>query len=368
MEIYYTIHILLFLCCFLYKKNQQIQKTILKFWIVFITLFGGLRWNVGTDWDSYLYFFYDINFDTIFKYERHDGADTMEPLFSVLNLLVRTFFQKFFILNILEVLIVQIAYYKFSTYHFPKIPLLCYSFMMVVFPAYFPVRSTLALAISLFSFRFIKERRILPFLALTLIAYFIHQKSIVLLPMYWIGKCHFKGWFLFSCFICFFVMSKIFQSYFISISLLLGGSVGEKALHYTGYQTVEKILPYTTLLLNGLFLSLYLYFRKVNKLYNDDWYNALLNLFLMYCGIIFIFSNGMSDLVRLIGNFFPAHCILFVSCFEWSNRINNKLLSACIVTFFFAYYLYRIPQCFSDVFFMFECVPYKTIFDYSVIQ
>ncbi len=72
MEIYYTIFILLFSCCFLdfININFRTKRNIIIIWCVFFTLFGGLRWNTGGDFDSYYEIFKSANWDNVFNYYR----------------------------------------------------------------------------------------------------------------------------------------------------------------------------------------------------------------------------------------------------------------------------------------------------------
>ena len=57
--------------------------------VCLFTLFRGLRWEVGTDWEQYLNIFLYSEWSNIFSLKR-ELDDIMEPGYIVLNVLVKT--------------------------------------------------------------------------------------------------------------------------------------------------------------------------------------------------------------------------------------------------------------------------------------
>lgn len=388
MAIYYIIYSLLVIYCFLYKLPPKQQELLIKFWIIIITLFGGLRWNTGYDWDSYYDIYKGVEWSNFLNYSKYgeSSLQTIEPLYAFLNVFIKKLFGQYFVLNLLVSFFVHYSYYKFAKYHLPRCPILCFCFVEVVLVAFFPVRQTLAMAVLLWSFYFIKERKLLPYIIIVAAAFFIHRMSIVALPLYWIGKIRLKDGFIVVLFFSFIVVGKLLQEYFTLLTLLLGGQLGEIASTYSKNETVAKEgLPIITILLNSIFLFLYLFFRRKYDLTNDAWYNTLLNCFVLFFGVLFVFSNGMADMTRLQCIFLPGHILLFSSITASSLYKDSRILpSICkptslnhvsiapiirvfAVFFFYAYLVYRIPTCFSDYFFEIVCVPYRTILDFPYL-
>ena len=388
MVIYYTIFIALYLCCFFYKAPAKTQLSVMKIWVLIFTLFGGLRWHTGSDWDAYLFLFNDLDWSNFYDYSKYGekSLQKIEPLFAFMNVIIKTVFQKYYWFNIIECFVIHFAYYKFSKYHLPKCPILCFVFLEIICIAYFPVRQTLAASVLFLGLRYIKERKLVKYLLFVFVAFYIHKMSIVALPLYWLQNIHLKDRYAIAVFLSFIVIGKILQDYFVNFVFLLGGELGEVAQIYTENQTVENTgLPIITLIVNGMFLFIYLYIRRKFNLRQDDWYNQNLNMYLMFVGTLVVFANGMNDLTRLIIVFLPGHCLLFSSiaayslkgdsrCIQYSGRIalptNDRVISVFklfLGFLFFAYCAYRIPQCFSDYFFKYVCIPYRTIFDFPSV-
>ena len=340
-------------------------------WGIFFTLFGGLRWEIGNDWYQYYDHFLFSDWSNIFNYDRYSGAandDRLEPGFVFINVLIKSLFGEFYIYNLIIVGFVQLTYYKFCNYFFSKNPLLAYCFLMVIIPNYAPVRAGLATSICFWGWRFIKERRLFPFLIIVSIAFMIHHMSIILLPCYWLGYLNMKARWYLIVYPIIAVFSYALSNYFSSLMSILDFAATKKAYFYTLYETEGGNIGvrYATLVLNYFFLCVYLYTRKTQKLTKDFWYSSLLNVLLLYDAIFMLFRDSMADLTRLSTIYFPAQCILFISTFLSLIKSPKALISSLAIIFFLAYYIYKIPSSSSGYFFKDAFVPYKTIYHFNV--
>lgn len=368
MEIYYTIHILVFLSCIFELSSVKTKKCVMLVWMLFFTLFGGLRWEIGGDWDQYLHHFQNSEFSNIFSYDRYGNSrEKLEPGFVFMNALIRNLFGEFYIYNLLLVAFIQITYYKFCLYFSPRHPLLMYAFLMLMVPNYFPVRAAFAISIGMWSYKHIKEHNLKSFLILVFLATLIHYQCIVLLPLYWIGKVHLGFIPLTMIYVSFALLGMLFQQYFALFAMLIGGEIGNKALGYTENETVgAQGASYIGWALNYFFLCVYVFLRKKMQLRNDRWFNALINITIAYNAFFMVFSEGMGDLVRVASNFFHAQAILFILSITYFAGSPKPLQRIGGVSFFIAYYIYRLLQIGSGYYFEDTCIPYKTIFDYGV--
>lgn len=366
MDIYYIIHISLFLCLIFELCSLNVKKKVILFWMIFFTLFGGLRWRIGGDWDQYFHHFIASDWTNIFSYDRYgNGAEKLEPGFVFLNVFVKTLFGEFWIYNLLVVGFIQFTYYKFCNYFFPKNPLLVYALLMVLASNYFPVRAGLSVGISYWVWRFIYKQNLKMFLLVTTLATLIHNQCIILFPCYWLGRINLKSYWYLLIYPMIAGGSYILQNYFVILTGIMGGDIAEKAAFYTEFETEGFTgASYIGWALNYGFLIVYLYLRKRN-LYCSIWYNALLNSVMIYNTIFMIFSNGMGDLARLSGLLYPAQCILFFYSLLYFMNKKKSIISRIAVAFFLAYYIYKLPACWSGYFFKDNSVPYKTIFDYN---
>ena len=169
MELYTTIHILVFLSCLFEFTSLKTKKKVIIIWVIFFTLFGGLRWRIGNDWDQYYDHFLYSNWNNIFNYDRYgNGREYLEPLFVFLNTFIKSIFKTFYWYNILICFFIQYSFYKFSLKYSLDNPIMLYAFCMIIVPYYFPVRAALAVVICYWTYRYIKERKFWKFLFIAL--------------------------------------------------------------------------------------------------------------------------------------------------------------------------------------------------------
>lgn len=365
MELYIIIHALILITCFVeFNNNVKTKRGVIILWCVFFTLFGGLRWNVGNDWDQYLSHFEYVKWNNIFNYDRYgDGAQTLEPGFLFLNILLKSIFGKFYFYNLLIVGFLEFTFYKFSNKHLPEHPVLLYCLIHTAL-VYFPVRAGLALGVCYWVYQYIKERKLKNFIITVIIASLIHQQSIVLLPFYWIGYIRLNWKICIG--ICMVSLSAgyLLQDYVMPIALLLGGSIENKLSIYTEWQTLEDSnLNYSTAIMYFVYLLLFLYVRKLTNSQKDFWYNTILNCYIVFISIYFAFINGMSDLVRIQDVFVPAYYILYATMVVSICKYKKGLISIIFVSFLLAYNVRQLPRI-GGIFTKKTCVPYTTIFDF----
>lgn len=367
MGIYYTIFTLLLLCCFFeFSKNTKLKRNIIIAWCVFFTLFGGLRWNTGGDFEQYYYHFRQASWNNIFEYYRY-GDRKMEFGFMFVNVLIKTLFSKFYIYNLIVTVFIQFTYYKFSRYFFPQTPIIIFAILMIMSSNYFAVRAGLSVAIVYWAYRYIKEQKLWPFLTIILIASSIHNQCLIMIPFYWIGKIRLNNIVAIVLLLSFTTLAYAVQNYVSLLSLSIGGSIGDVAYHYSqrnvGDHTAKGI---STLLMNLFFLINYLYVRKSAMLQKDRFYNTLLNMFLVYVGMYMIFTEDMGEFTRLAGLLFPAQGLLFAYSIIYYAKSKAKIVRYAAIFFFVLYYSYKISGYCDGYYFGEANVPYKSIFDYNI--
>lgn len=367
MELYYTIYFLLLLSLLFEFANQKIKNRVMILWCVFFVIFGGIRWNTGNDWEQYYDHFLNSQWNNIFNYDRYgNGEDTLEPGFVFVNVLIKTIFGEFYIYNILILAFIEFAYYKFCRFFSPSHPLI--PFIFINMGPLFPVRAGLSLAFVYMAYKPLKERDLKRFLLMVIFAILIHTQNIILLPLYWVGKVRIKNYILLPLYTICAISTYFFQKYFIALTLLVEGSISEKAAHYTEFETIgAKGASYMGWALNFFFLCIYLYVTSKNKNRYGEWTNTLINGFMIYMIIFFAFSEGMGDLARLSGVLLPVQLILFADSYRFFVDRKKGVAAIAAVTFVFAYYTYKWYGAFDGYFFEDAYVPYKTIFDYNLL-
>ena len=337
MVLYYTIFSILFLSCFFEFSTQQKKKNVLIIWCIFFTLFGGIRWKIGGDWDQYYEHFIYSNWNNIFDYDRYgDGRETLEPGFVFINVLIKTFFGNYFyIYNLIICAFIQYTYYKICNEYTPQFPILSYAYLMINSSNYFPVRAGFALVITFWAYKYIKERRIIKFLLTISIATIIHNQCIALLPFYWICQIKINYLRFTIIYIICVVFGYIFQEYISLLSTLVEGSITDKLHHYTKFETAGKAgANYMSWGLNYFLIIAYLFYKKRAKLQESQWINAMIIMAAAHSCILIVFSEGMGDLTRIATLLLPAKAFLFVYCFTFFAKSKSSFIKIGSICFF----------------------------------
>ena len=155
---------------------KKINATIL-FYFTSLGLFllSFLRWDVGTDWDSYM-----------FIYNYAESFDYMERGFILINIVAKKIFDSYTMALFLQAAIL----FTFQTIAVKKISPLPMTTLMIMwgtdFCNVFFVRQSVAISLLFFSILAIRYRKIGLFLLLVLLATSIHRASLAFLPAYWL--------------------------------------------------------------------------------------------------------------------------------------------------------------------------------------
>lgn len=369
MVLYYIIFSLVFASCLFEFSKTKVKKQILIIWCIFFTLFGGLRWEIGGDWDQYYDHFLYSNWNNIFDYDRYgDGRETLEPGFVFVNVLIKSIFgNHYYIYNLIICAFIQFTYYKICCKYTPKFPILSYAYLMINSSNYFPVRAGFALVIAFWAYKYIKEQKLIKFLLIISIATIIHNQCLFLLPFYWLCKIRINIINFTIIYIICVAFGYIFQEYISIFSSLIEGDLAEKLHHYTQFETEGKAgANYMSWALNYVLIIIYLLYRKKNKMINVQWTNALIIMAAAHSCILIVFSEGMGDLTRLATLLLPAKVFMFVLSFIYFAKYKSSIIrisSICFLITFMAYRIYKIDEWY---YFREANVPYKTIFDYNL--
>lgn len=371
MELYYIIFSLVFISCIFEFASNNTKKKVVLIWCIVFTIFGGLRWKTGGDWEQYYNYFINCSWNNIFNYDRYgDGKSILEPGFVFFNVLVKTLFGEFYIYNLIICAFIQYTYYKMCYKFTPNFPILLYAYLMINTSNYFPVRAGFSLAVVYWAYMYIKEKKLKGFLIITTIATLIHNQCIILLPFYWLGKIKFNYITFTGLYILSIIGGYLFQDYIVMLSISLEGDIAEKLYHYTQFETEGKTgANYMSWGLNYIMVIAYLYYLKKAKLSKDSWSwtNELIVMSIAHSCMYIIFSEGMGDLTRLATMLLPAKAILFVVCFTYFAKSKSIVLKTGSICFIIAFMIYRLTRLCDWYYFEIVNVPYKNIFDYNIL-
>lgn len=158
---------------------------ILFFLLIF--LFMGLRYGVGQD-----YFF---SYVPIWEEVKETGwAVNVESGYILINKFLQLFTDDYAIIFILFALVFTIFIYKTVKQY--KLSYLLVAFIFIAGGFYFyswnVMRQCMVTAIFYFTLKYVRQRRIVPFLIINILAAFIHKTAIIYLPFYFILNHNFK--------------------------------------------------------------------------------------------------------------------------------------------------------------------------------
>lgn len=348
---YFPYLIFLFLVIFiLTTQKNRVKKSV--FLILLLTLFSGLRFDVGHDYPSY----YEAVINPV-----NGGASRFEPLIQKLIIFCSHigspalfFLSTSFIIN---ALIVKTIEKRSSDYNMAIIAYVCLPFFFTEFLCI--VRQAVAIAIVLYATKFLYKdfKNYIVFTVLVLIAMGNHITAgisfLMLFPFYRISaKIH--AVLLLFCFVLGSGMNEIFGNSDLSIL-----PIGEYYLRYLSQENVgeggKMLLVFCLFAILNIFSML-----KIEKTKESE-YKMLSIVNVGFCIMFFFLFNHMLSfrVSRYFLMFIPLTFSTYLTMFK-SYRRNKKLaLTFCFLLF--CVQLYIAKASFAADKYQRSYMPYETI-------
>lgn len=349
------------------KKTPYTTKIwILTFDVIIMSLFAGLRWKTGTDWDQYIDCFRKIRDHNMFGYYRY-GEQYFEPLYSFMNWLTKVAVGKDgYSYFLLWTSFVQYGLMGWTCKKISRTPLLAFAGLVSIQLGFPTARTAVAFSLLIASFVFIKERKLTYYLSFVIIASLIHKMCLVFMPCYWLFNNirinYIMALTIYSFSIAF---SIVADKYLPDVGLLVSSYAGdsdlnEKIATYTSRQTNEGALKsLSSYLLSYFWITLFFYQKKklVLTRKSNNLYNILLFSYIISISITSAFAIFFSDLTRIsvVYNTWP-----FLLGYTFVFLKKYKELCFSLILLFF---LYRLVQFFNDIYFEEYYSSYTWIFD-----
>lgn len=374
-SIYGIIHIPLILSLFIPTKKYQIYA--IWFWIFVLTLFRGLRWEIGTDWDWYELSFYNIQWSDFFCYELNklDSGENkvLEQGWAFLLILCRTLFRHYtFFLLLTNFAILYISYkVAVKTSNHPIV----FFVMFLVSQSFFPVRQHLAVAIVTYSFVALYQRGRIGYIIGLVCAFLMHQSSLIMAPF--LLRKNIKITFI-QCF-CVLFLCLIIGNFFIRpllpyiviLSYYVSGQIGDVMLGYIDNgpdaenMYSAKASVFVSFSFYMFFLYFYYYFLK-NRLVivyfktklRYGFINSLIFLYVLYLVVNYLFSNSVPVFSRFMSYFLFSMPILTAMSLDNLKKEYRIYALMIIAAFCFYKLLANLNNPWPELFY-----PYKTVFE-----
>ena len=184
--------IILIVYSFLEVNNYKNYSSV---WVViaFLTIFIGLRYWIGADYGSYFKAYRDFGtkldtldiLDMILNKEKREQMEWLYLLFG--NIIYEAGFSFYFFTFLLAIVSISIKYKAFTEHAvYPAFAMLLFMFPTIFVSDGGQMRQGMAMGILLFSFRYIKERKLLMFLFTVYLAISFHTSTTIFIVAYWV--------------------------------------------------------------------------------------------------------------------------------------------------------------------------------------
>lgn len=303
--------------------------------LVFLFFFG-LRGNVGNDYTGYCARFYDLEWNNLMDFFLHPGSATaLEPGFIFSVILCRYIYPNFHFFIFICTAFTYFLTCKFLSAHVKNLP-----FALVIFICMGGlqlhidfIRSSISMALFMYSIRYIEERKPKQFLTFNLIGLTFHISALLYIPIYILYKTRIP----YKVFLGIGIAGAVLQ--FLHIPLASYVCISIDKLFY-GIDSIPfdlrdfSILP--TIPIGAIErtatggLLLFCHSRK-GELRESDHHRFSLALFFIY----YLFSSFLWDFpiisMRLSLMFSFVYCIVWTSLAEATTKRRKKIIFITVI-------------------------------------
>ena len=359
------------------------KKTILSFWGIVFTLFRGLRWDTGTDWDQFLQVYNQAHWYNVFSYVRYVsdvGASHMDYGYMFLNALFHELGLGYTMFLLFTNFIIMWCFKDFCL-KMTKYPILT-MILLINVGMPFPVRQSISFAILLWGYQFLNKKDIKKYLLVVFCAFTIHKGALIGFPLAILPyldklyKIKWSAWM--AIYISTFFIAKVFNSYISNAVLALSAYSGELNSVSSTYAQWEDTTAgleggFNNSAFNGLSFTLIffllLYIRE-KKNYYCSAYIKNFNLFFLLYATAACFNNLISTstspiMAEIVGrsissiDMYPVVFPLIFVCF--ANLSKNVAWKSCLACIFVLFMLYKFWNQIPGSFYSYLFIPYKSI-------
>lgn len=347
MLIYIIIYIILLsVCCIAQSGSLLVNRFKLVLTGLFFTLFSGLRWERGTDWNSY----YSIYQNS----EAYDVFGSIEPGFMLLNKFAFSSSVDYTVFLLLCALVIfsQIFYFIYKYSPNPQFSVFCLWCLGV--GVVFFVRQTIALSILLSATHFLLNNKHNKFFLLVLLACMFHVSALIFLIAWPLRQ----GFNYKASIACVFIVTIVGV-----ILITNNNNYLDKLLIYTDANYNEAIseifdaspISIAIATLNRICLILIFYFFLYGSSVASDFF---IRMFVFGTVVYIISEMSFPILGRFVVFFDVFQIILIPSLVRYPKSATTKFFIASIVVFYLTIRYWRaLSGAYWDLY-----IPYNTFF------
>lgn len=339
------------------KYNPLFYKKTYWFFILIFFLLSSLRWGNGTDWESYyLFYTYHIGEKDIFIGNMEPGFTLMTSFNSIFN----NYSIQLASVALLSIIPIALRIRNYSI--FPLFSL--FIWYCTSLAGIFSVRQNIAIAIFVFSWKFIEEKRIKEYILLIFIASTFHISSLIVLPIYYFWhkritlNTNILVIIIFCCFS--FILGEILSKFM----MLIGGEfirtklevyLGNSDQNFNSAYTIQQVIYRGIINRSFIFFPLLFLLRKERIINNR--LNAFFNLY-TYSFILFLLFTPLS---MALGRLCMFTDIVQIFIIPYLFKLKSTRISKFLIIIFLIFYLLirlnGIIYNYKDAY-----IPYKFVF------
>lgn len=338
------------------KYNVATKKFFNSILFLFLVFQMGLRWETGTDWNSYL-----ENFNQTFALDDIllNVLLGFEIGYGLFVLLFKQISNEYFLFLFFHATVFYFIIFRaFKEYAFFPILsiLLFYSSTIGVLGSN---RQLLSIAICLFSIRYIKKRNFKMFIFYISIAFLFHTSAILFTVAYFLNKDYNK--YLIFILVAFSVLIGLTDlpiKFFNNLSPILGGAAKVKSDFYLDrVSDSSQSLSILGLIRRVIYFVIFSYsYKFISNRY--VYYKLFYNLYTFGLVIYFVFSSSLLILVNRGSLYFNImECFLLPSLLIFCQKKYERGIVLFLLFFISLLTFYQSISSYSDLF-----IPYKGIY------
>jgi len=360
MTIYFLTILIIFYFSFLdirYTLSLSTKRYMISAVYLLLVIQVGLRWETGTDWNPYLDHFKSIeNFDSTSPL-----VNGFEYGYSIMVWAIKHIYAdySFFLLihAIIYYLLILRSFQRYTPYLFISL-LMFYTLSIGMMGSN---RQLIALAICLYSLKYLNDNKPFLFFLLVIIAINFHTTAFVFIIYYFLNR-KINPYFIIVVLGCSFIIGKsqLPLNFFSYVGDLIGGHSATKTLIYL--DSAKDVLSELNLSMIGLikrivFLAFFYYNRK--KLSEIlPYYNLMLNGYAFGIALYFLFADSLLIIVSRGSLYFNImEPLLIASQVCLLKRKENKIMVIALLLVFSFFFFFQSIITYPDLF-----LPYKGIF------
>lgn len=360
MMFYYTVFVILF-CLSLYeiffKVNKRIKNAAELLVLTLLILISSVRGDGIGDYNNYKMLFESTNTDVnVITSILQPNMRLSEPLYSILNYIIKYFGGSFQTLVFMEALFVNTLMYIICKKIMRSVQenaagkdyTLTVFFIMWCLGLYnvIIIRQTLAVSVCWFSIKYIRKRNLKGFLICWLAAVCLHQSEILWLPSYWIYHFNVRKPVIRYQFMLALLCAGAAGAVFVKpLAPYIPGVAGEKVRMYFSMGLDSFGLDYSvafiflkTFMNIGVILAMLVFLFRSLK--DEKLFCGLYNLYLTGAALVLATSFVSNQLSRVAQAYTMISIFLFPYLFRLKSGRNSKMVLFMMFSFYMGIRLY----------------------------